>query len=233
MIRPPEGPELGQAQVVRTDLMKKKAAIAEFVKTRDQLVIIRERLFQLSAATAARTREVEGRLIDCAGAGRVFGAAVVLPDWNNVLAMPGRQSAPSLDDELTEEMGKVTDSIFWNSPESGLDRTNNDLILLHELVATLDEWVEGRPAPKRTLGQIVLERLEEAGPRGSKAAAIRDYARANLQCDCTIKAVGMTLNRLAKQGRARRTGQVWFQVRQGLQEDVGSIAFLGPRERRQ
>ena len=61
-------------------------------------------------------------------------------------------------------MERVTDTIFWNSPESGLDRTNNDLILLHELVATLDEWVEGRPAPKRTLRQILLERLEEAGP---------------------------------------------------------------------
>ena len=213
--------------------MKKKAAIAEVVKTRDQLVIIRERLFQLSAATAARTREVEGCLMDCVAAGRVFGARIDLPDWNNVLAMPGRQSAPSLDDELTEEMGRVTDSIFWNSPESGLDRSNNDLIMLHELVARLDEWV-GRPAPKRTLRQIVLERLEEAGPRGSKAAAIRDYVRANLLCDCTTKAVGMTLTRLAKEGRARRAGQVWFQVRQGLQmEDVGTIAFLWPRERRQ
>jgi hypothetical protein len=53
------------------DLMSKKAAIAEIVKVRDQLVIIRERLFQLTAAAAARTKEVEGLLIDCAAAGRV------------------------------------------------------------------------------------------------------------------------------------------------------------------
>jgi hypothetical protein len=164
---------------------------------RDQLVIIRERLFQLSAATAARTREVEGLLVDCAAAGRVFGTAIGLPDWNNVLAMPGHQSAPSLDYELQDEMERVTNNIYWNSPESGLDRTNNDLILLHDLVATLDEWVPSRPAPKRTLRHIVLERLEEAGPKGSKAAAIRDYAATTLQCDFNIKAVGMTLNRLA------------------------------------
>ena len=64
------------------------------------------------------------------------------------------------------------------------------------------------------------------GPEGSKAAAIRDYAKDNLQCDFSIKAVGMTLNRLAKEGRARRAGQVWFRVHQGLQtEDVGAIAF--------
>ena len=29
-------------------------------------------------------------IIDCAGAGRVFRARIGLPDWNNVLAMPGR-----------------------------------------------------------------------------------------------------------------------------------------------
>jgi hypothetical protein len=139
--------------------VSKKAAIAEVVKVRDQLVIIRERLFQLSAATAARTREVEGLLIDCAAAGRVFGAPIGLPDWNNVLAMPGHQSAPSLDYELQGEMERVTKNIFWNSPESGLDRTNNDLLLLQNLVTGLDEWVQSRPAPKRTLRHIVLERL--------------------------------------------------------------------------
>jgi hypothetical protein len=203
-----------------------KAAIAEIVNRRDQLVVMRERLFQLTAATAARTRRVEGLLIDCAAAGRVFGAQIGLPDWNNVLATPGHQSTFSLDDELIKEMERVTNTIGWNSPESGLDRSNNDLILLHDLVATLDERVRSRPAPKRTLRQIVLERLEEAGPKGSKAAAIRDYARAHLHRDFNIKAVGMTLNRLARQGRARRAGQVWFRVRQGLQmEDVGPIAF--------
>ena len=56
---------------------------------RDQLVVMRERLFQLNAATAAQTKRVEGLLIDCAAAGRVFGARIDLPDWNNVLAMPG------------------------------------------------------------------------------------------------------------------------------------------------
>ena len=37
----------------------------------------------------------------------------------------------------------------------------------------------------------------------------------------------MTLNRLAKEGRARRAGHVWFPV-QGLQmEDDGAISFKG------
>ena len=89
---------------------KKAAAIAEILKMRDQLVVMRERLFQLTAATAARTKKVEGLLIDCAAAGRVFGAPIGLPDWNNVLAMPGHQFAHSLDDELKEEMERVTNT---------------------------------------------------------------------------------------------------------------------------
>ena len=81
----------GLARFDRADLVsnKKAAAIAEILKMRDQLVVMRERLFQLTAATAVRTKEVDGLLIDCAGAGRVFGVRIGLPDWNNVLAMPG------------------------------------------------------------------------------------------------------------------------------------------------
>src|ERR1700738_1906712 len=109
--------------------MRKKAEIAEIVKMRAQLVISRDPPFQIPAPTPARTKEVEGLLIDCAAAGRVFGAPIGLPDWNNVLAMPGHQSASSLDYELQDEMERVTNTINWNSPESGLDRTNNDLIL--------------------------------------------------------------------------------------------------------
>jgi hypothetical protein len=97
-------------------MSNKKAAIAELVKVRDQLVVMRERLFRLTAATAAWTKEVEGLLIEHAAAGRVFGAPLGLPDWNNVLPTPGHQSTFSLDDELVKEMERVTNTICWNSP---------------------------------------------------------------------------------------------------------------------
>ena len=42
---------------------------------------------------AARTKMVDGLLLDCAGTGRVFGVRIGLPDWNNVLAMPGHPFA--------------------------------------------------------------------------------------------------------------------------------------------
>jgi hypothetical protein len=226
LISPAEWLESGVARVDWTDLVnhKKTAAIAAIENVRDQLVVMRERLFQLSAATAARTKKVEGLLIDCGGAARVFGPPIGLPDWNNVLATPGRKSAHSLDEELREEMQRVTNSINWNSLETSLDRTNNDHRLLIEILRTLDAWVRNQPTPKRTLRQIVLDRLEEAGAKGSKAAVIRDYAKDNLQCDFSIKAVGMPLNRLAKEGRARRASRIWLGVKQGLQtEDVAAI----------
>ena len=56
---------------------KKAAAIAEILKMRDQLVVMRERLFQLTAATAARTKKVDGLLMiarppaACSGRGSV------------------------------------------------------------------------------------------------------------------------------------------------------------------
>jgi hypothetical protein len=132
-------------------MSNRKAQVAEIVNMRDQLVVMRERLFQLAAATADWTKRVEGLLIDCAAAGRVFGEPIALPDWNNVLATPGHQSALSLDDELRKEMERVIDTIFWNSPESGLDRTNNDLILLHELSTNGGKAGPRQSAPFTTL----------------------------------------------------------------------------------
>ena len=184
---------------------------------RDELVVMRERLFHLTAATTARTKNVDGLLMDCAAAGRVFGARINLPKWDNVLAMPGHDFIASLEDELQREMGRVTINFNWKSPERPFDRYNNDMRLLLDLLATPDEWVRSRPAPRRTLRQIVLERLEAAGPQGSKAASIRAHAKDNFQRDFSIKAVGMTLNRLAKQGLARRDGHVWFAVQQGVE----------------
>jgi hypothetical protein len=100
-------------------MSNKKAQVAEIVNMRDQLVVVRKRLFQLAAATADWTKRVEGFLTDCAAAGRVFGEPIALPDWNNVLATPGPQSARSLDDELRKEMERVTDNHLLEFPRVG------------------------------------------------------------------------------------------------------------------
>jgi hypothetical protein len=67
----------------------------------------------------------------------------------------------------------------------------------------------------------VLEQLQSAGREGSKAAPIRAHAKQILERDFHIKAVGMTLNRLAKQGLARRKGHVWFPVERSFEAGEG------------
>ena len=69
----------------------------------------------------------------------------------------------------------------------------------------------------------MLDQLRFAGPTGSKAAPIRAYAKEVHQRDFHVKAVGMTLYRLAKEGLARREGHVWFPLGQGYEkvDDLG------------
>ena len=72
-----------------------------------------------------------------------------------------------------------------------------------------------------SLRQLVLERLRSAGRQGTKAAPIRAHAKQSLERDFHVKAVGMTLNRLAKEGLARRKGHVWFPVGQAFEGEEG------------
>ena len=79
---------------------------------------------------------------------------------------------------------------------------------------------------RQIVRQIVLDQLRSAGRGGSKAATIRTYVTQVLQRDFHDKAVGMTLNRLAMQGLARRKGHVWyplgrsFETREGPGESI-------------
>ena len=50
---------------------------------------------------------------------------------------------------------------------------------------------------------------------------IRTHAKQILKRDFHVKAVGMTLNRLAKQGLARRKGHVWFPVGRSFEAGEG------------
>ena len=78
-------------------------AIDEVLKLRDEYVVIRERLFHVTAAAAARIKKVDGQLMDCATAGRVFGARIDPRNRNNVFTMPGHPYLASLEDELENE----------------------------------------------------------------------------------------------------------------------------------
>lgn len=82
--------------------------------------------------------------------------------------------------------------------------------------ADLKASVENEVTPKVTgsIREIVLKRLQEAGPRGTKASELRELIEVGRGTKLHEKTVGMTLYRLANEGLARREGRVWFHVPQ-------------------
>jgi hypothetical protein len=189
-------------------------AIDYIVKRRDWLVVERLRLFRLKRAIDAYARMVDSQLQECVEAGRELGAKIHLPIWENVWKT-----------SLQEEMRRVCAVPEWTRPEQTMRKSAYNPLsfdtvlefhvskaLEHCEVQDLRARQEGRRARRPTLRKFVLDQLQSAGREGSKAASIRTHARQVLKRDFHVKAVGMTLGRLAKQGLARRKGHVWFPV---------------------
>jgi hypothetical protein len=205
----------------------KQSAIEYVVERRDWLVVERLRLFRLKRAIDAYARTVDSQLQECVEAGREVGAKIALPIWENVWKT-----------SLQEEMRRVCAVSEWTRPEQTMRKSayiplSFDDVLEFWMMKALEDCEvqdlrarqEGRRARRRTLRQIVLDQLRLAGREGSKAATIRTYATQVLERDFHVKAVGMTLNRLAMQGLARRKGHVWFplgpsfETREGREEE--------------
>ena len=187
-------------------------AIDYILKRRDWLVVERLRLFRLKRATDAYASTVDSELHECVEAGRELGAKIHLPIWENVWTT-----------SLPEEMRRVSEASEWTRPEqtmrkSAYKRLSFDDVLTFRVWEALEQCEvqdlrarqERRRVRRPTLRKLVLDQLRSAGREGSKAAPIRTHARQVLERDFHVKAVGMTLSRLAKQGLARRKGHIWF-----------------------
>lgn len=74
---------------------------------------------------------------------------------------------------------------------------------------------ESLPRPQiPKIQDILLQRLQEAGETGSKAAPLRQYIEDTYTIEIHEKTVGMTLYRLLRKGLVRREGHIWFFVPQ-------------------
>jgi hypothetical protein len=205
----------------------KQFAIEHVVERRDWLVVERLRLFRLKRAIDAYALTVDSQLQECVEAGREVGAKIALPIWENVWRT-----------SLQDEMRRVCAVPEWTRPEQTMRKSaygplSFDSVLAFHVGDALEDCEiqdrlarqEGRRARRPTLRQIVLDQLRLAGREGSKAATIRAYATQILERDFHDKAVGMTLNRLATEGLARRKGHVWFplgrsfETREGRKEE--------------
>ena len=200
-----------------------RIAIDHIVKLRDWLVVERLRLFRLKRAIDAYARTVDSELLKCVEAGRELGAKIALPIWENVWKT-----------SLQEEMRRVCAVSEWTRPEQAMKKSAYDPLSFDDVLASRvgdalrdcehQEFFarqEGWRARRPTLRKIVLDQLRMAGSTGSKAAPIRTHAKQILERDFHVKAVGMTLNRLAKQGLARRKGHVWFPVGRSFEAGEG------------
>jgi hypothetical protein len=201
-------------------------AIEHVVKRRDWLVVERLRTFRLKRAIDAYASRVDSELQECVEAGRELGAKIALPIWENVWKT-----------SLQEEMRRVCAVPEWTRPEQTMRKSASNplsfdnVLELHVMealerceVQDLLARQEGRRArkPRRpTLRQIVLDQLQSAGREGSKTAPIRTHAKQVLERDFHVKAAGTTLNRLAKQGLARRKGHLWFAVGRSFEAEEG------------
>jgi len=198
-------------------------AIDYIVQRRNWLVVERLRLFRLKRAIDAYARTVDSELQECVEAGRELGAKIALPIWENVWKT-----------SLQDEMRRVCAVPKWTRPEQAMRKSADnplsfdDVLAFHVWKALEDCKVRdlrarqgGRRARKPTLRQLVLDQLQSAGREGSKAGPIRTHAKLILERDFHVKAVGMTLNRLAKQGLARRKGHVWFPVGRSFEPAEG------------
>src|SRR5271166_3212028 len=200
-----------------------RIAVDHIVKWRDWLVVERLRLFRLKRAIDAYARTIDSQLQECVEAGRELGTKIALPIWENVWKT-----------SLLEEMRRVCAVSEWTRPEQAMKKSDYgplsfDDVLTSRVGNALEDcerqefrarqeiWRARRP----TLRQIVLDQLQSAGREGLKAAPIRAHAKQILERDFHVKAVGMTLNRLAKQGLARRKGHVWLCVQRRLACSAG------------
>jgi hypothetical protein len=208
------GWSLGLVMVeTNTDAIK-QSAIEYVVEQRDWLIVERLRLFRVKRAIDAYACTIDSELQECVEAGRELGAEITLPIWENVWST-----------SLQDEMRRVCADPEWTRPEQALRKSayvplSFDDVLEFQLAAVFENCEvkdlrarqEAQRARRPTLRKVVLDQLRLAGREGSKAATIRTHATQVLQREFHDKAVGMTLNRLAKQDLARRKGHVWFPV---------------------
>ena len=176
---------------------------------REALLRDREKLLRLAGALKARLAQNERDFANCVAVGRVVGMKVPLPDWERVA-----------ETSLQEEMQRVDGGIRWEPEETFFERDDAYCRLALEVVDRAQDEYPSEPPAARTpsLRQIALDRLAAAGHAGIKAAAIRDYARRLLGDAFHEKTIGMTLNRLAKEGLTRRAGRLWFEVSQKAEQ---------------
>jgi hypothetical protein len=189
-------------------------AAREILAKRNHLVAEKEELAKRREALLAEQRRNARDLADCRAAARLFGLSLDFPP-----------------DEVEE--GRVHIGVLSRDAMTGQIITHRDitrgsippgLVLKSEpfRAPVIQPNAILSPPPMR---EFALAYLMDAGDAGSRAAPIREKYERKYGVTIHEKTVGMTLYRLSKENKVRRTGQTWFFVppEQAETENPGAV----------
>ena len=166
-------------------------ARALIIAKRDAIVAERSGVIEQRAELLTRLRRLDRELSDCRAAARLFGLEIEFPS-----------------EERGDAGGRSLQQYFLSMADAEREKLPTPPA---PPPPSQQPRIETIPKHKRPLVRdVVLDRLRAAGPRGEKAAPIRDYFERTYGDPLHSKTVGMTLYRLLQSGEVRREGQRWF-----------------------
>jgi len=155
-------------------------------------------------ALAMQDRDIDREIADLRAAARVFGIRLALPE--------------------DEERPRVRYLTLPDGTEVRR-RISPDGRIMSETTVARSPSISSTPVPtpppppaiepitkRPPIREIVLDRLKTAGKEGTSAAALRRYIERVYNTEIHEKTAGMTLYRLAQDGKVQRKGRTWFFV---------------------
>jgi hypothetical protein len=190
-----------------------EAIAAEWTAARDEKIAIQQQRLKL----AEREREIDRKMADCEAAARVFRVSNPFAD----AGLTAETSVPNLavrtfrkwfgrngaDPDATPEVITAELVSFPSEIDPQILAADERISEVIEQLMTMSQ-----PAPRPAIRDIVMDQLKAAGGAGTRTALILNHIETTFGDDVSAKAVGMTLNRLQKEGLARREGHTWFYV---------------------
>ncbi|WP_146604483.1 hypothetical protein [Rhodoplanes roseus] len=196
----------------------RKAAIDAAVTQWVTLMIERNRINARRKELADRDAKITHEIADCAAAARFFGVDFESEAGKDLLRDAWQQRVDAYKQATEQQQSAVATPKSPDNPTPHTQpaRPSGEPDLLGH------QQSEPRPAQPPRIRDIVLERLRQAGSKGSQAAPIREYVQKEHSAEIHEKTVGMTLYRLSREGEVRREGRNWFIVDKTVNPGVGA-----------
>ncbi|WP_339036048.1 hypothetical protein WHZ78_33460 [Bradyrhizobium symbiodeficiens] len=201
----------------------RKAAAGAVVEKFQDLIVQRGDALRRRSEIDREIRGIDRALFDCRAAGRLFGVDIELPeDARPAVIVPPKPAAAVAASELLHRVHRYP----WASgPSRSRPQEPSLLSALDKAIGTAETPAPAPPLPnvasttltpgaEPSIRDLILLYLNQAGPRGEKAAVLRRRVETFLNRQIHYKTIGMSLYRLSKETppMVRREGQTWFLI---------------------